>query len=61
MFLEWFDKTKGEKSWERVCKALSSQSVRESVLADNLRSKVKAAKKATTNNKVLKPPEFKGG
>ena len=45
MFTEWLGNSKTDKSWEKLLAALSSQSVRENTLADNLRDKIKTANK----------------
>jgi len=36
MFMEWLENTKGEKSWEKLRRALRSQSVGQSTLANTL-------------------------
>jgi len=46
MFTEWLNNTMTEKSWEKLLAALSSQSVRENALAENLRGKIKATNKS---------------
>lgn len=45
MFTEWLGNSQTEKSWDKLLTALSSQSVRENSLADNLRAKIKIANK----------------
>ena len=49
MFIEWLGNFKAEKSWEKLFAALSSESVRERTLANELRHKVRAVNKKTTS------------
>jgi len=61
MFTEWLSNSKIEKTWEKLLAALSSRSVRENTLADNLRDKIKAKNKPIDGGIVQrKSPVAKG-
>jgi len=61
MFTEWLSNSKTEKTWEKLLAALSSRSVRENALADNLRDKIKAINKPLDGRMVQrKGPVAKG-
>ena len=60
MFTEWLSNSKTQKSWEKLLTALSSRSVRENTLADNLRGKIKATHKPSDGAVFHKIPMAKG-